>query len=281
MKKYIILIALILSMSLVYGTSRFSITMGETTYNNPEYKEIIMDYFQSKTDKNIENVSIEVIRASEVNRISEEVTGKVYDSDQIFSCAMVDLDHDNFTIDVDQSKIKVATSQMYSNALKSAGIEKGYVVVSSPFTSSGEAALIGIFKSYETIVGAQIPDEVKKAALKEMYLQTRLADETGESGDTIAQLINQVKNKTETENINDTQKIKDVVIEVSNNLNIDLTSTQITDISEVIANSQKAKELNTGFKEKLEKLTGGAEPENQLYSWLQSRYDYLISLLST
>jgi len=281
MKKYILLIVLILSMSLVYGSSRFSITMGETTYNNPKYKEIIMDYFQSKTDKNIENASIDVIRASEVNRISEEVTGSVYDSDQIFSCAMVDLDHDNLTVIVDQSKIRLATSQMYSNALKSAGIEKGYVVVSSPFTSSGEAALTGIFKSYETIVGAQIPDEVKKAALKEMYLQTRLADETGESGDTIAQLISQVKNKTESENINDTQRIKNVVIEVSNNLNIDLTSTQIADISEVIANSQKARGLSAGFREKLEKLSGGAEPENQLYSWLQSRYNYLISLLST
>lgn len=276
-----ILLALILSISFVYGTLGLSITIGETTYKNPEYKKAMIDYFQSKTDKNIKDINIEVIRAQDVNRISEDVTGEVYNPSQIFSCAMVDLDHDNLTIVVDQSKIKNVTPQMYANSLRSAGIERGYVVVSSPLPASGEAALLGIFKSYETIIGDKIPDDVKKASLEEMYLQTRLVNETGESGDTIAQLISEVKNRTESENIEDTQKIEQIISRTADKLDINLTSTQIEDISQVIANSQKVDRLTTNFKKRLEKETHGARLEDQLYSWLQSRYDYLISLLST
>ncbi|BDH79005.1 MAG TPA: DUF1002 domain-containing protein [Methanothermobacter sp.] len=276
-----ILLALILSILFVYGASGLSITIGETTYKNPEYKKAMMDYFQSKTDKSIKDVNIEVIRAQDVNRISENVTGEVYNQGQIFSCAMVDLDHDNLTIIVDQSKIKNVTPQMYANSLKSAGIERGYVVVSSPLPASGEATLLGIFRSYETLIGAKIPDEVKMASLKEIHLQTRLVNETGESGDSIAQLISEVKNRTEFENINDTHKIKQIVSNTADKLDINLTSTQIEDISQVIANSQKVHGLTTNIKKRLEKETHGPRLEDQLYSWLQSRYDYLISLLST
>ncbi|MDI9623653.1 MAG: DUF1002 domain-containing protein [Methanothermobacter sp.] len=276
--KYIIL-ALILLIFSVYGTSGLSITIGETTYNNPEYKKAVMDYFQSKTDKNIKDVNIEIITAQDVNRISEDVTGKVYNPDQIFSCAMVDLDNDNLTIVVDESKIKNVTPQMYANSLKSAGIEKGYVVVSSPLSVSGETALMSIFRSYEILIGAKIPDDVKKASLKEMYLQTKLVNETGEDGDTIAQLISEVKNSTESEDIDDTQKIKEKVTQTADKLDIDLTNTQIEEISQVIANSQKVHGLATNFKKKYKTRSAGLE--DQLYSWLQSRYDYLIDLLST
>ncbi|BAW31766.1 MAG TPA: DUF1002 domain-containing protein [Methanothermobacter sp.] len=272
MKRYILPMILIFTISIVYGISGFSITMGEATYNNPEYKKAIIDYLQSKTDRNIKDEDIKVIKASEVNRISKDVTGKIYNSSQVCSCAMVDLNHDNLTIIVDQNKIKAVTPQMYANSLKSAGIEKGYVVVSSPLPSTGETALLAIFKSYETIRGIQIPDEVKKASLEELYLQTRLVNETGEDKETIAQLISEVKNKSE--NINDPQKIKKIVIKVANNLKINLTNAQIEDISKVIINSQKAKKLAKNHQK-------NTSLEDRIYLWLQSRYNYLINLLST
>jgi len=92
--KYILL-ALLLFISFAYGASGLSITIGEATYNNPEYKEAMMDYFRSRTDKGIKGVSIDVVRAQDVNRISEDVRGEIYN--QIFSCAMVDLENDNLT----------------------------------------------------------------------------------------------------------------------------------------------------------------------------------------
>lgn len=275
--KYI-LWALLLFISFAYGASGLSIAIGEATYNNPEYKESMMDYFQSRTDKGIKDASIEVVRAHDVNRISEDVTGEIYNPDQIFSCAMVDLENDNLTIIVDQDKIKKATPQMYANSLKSAGIEKGYIVVSSPLQSSGETALIGLFKCYETLVGAEIPDEVKKASLEEMYLQTRLVNETGESGDNIARLISEVKNRTESD---DTRKIKETVISTADKLDINLTSAQVEDISQVITDLQKVNRLTTNFKERLENKTHGAGLEDQLYAWLKNRYGYIINLLTT
>ena len=47
---------------------------------------------------------------------------------------------------------------MYATALKSTGIESGYVVVTSPVSATGESALTGVMKSYEIAVGTPIPE---------------------------------------------------------------------------------------------------------------------------
>ncbi len=283
MKKYLIFVVLILFIPFVYGIQGVFITMGETTYNNPTYKGIILDYFQSMTDKKIENVKIEVIRAPEVNEVSKDITGYVYTSDEIFSCAMVDLNYTSgIKVVVDKSKIEVVTPPMYVNALKSAGIDRGYVVVSSPVPASGEAALAGIMKSYEIAVGAEIPKEAKKAAFEELYLETKLVNETGISGDTLANFIGEVKNKSESQNLKNPQEIRQVVINVANNMNINLTNTQIEEISQNIANSQRVQDLVYNFEQKLDKVIQQPMPSilDQLYSWLQSLYNYLEGLLS-
>jgi len=109
------------------------------------------------------------------------------------------------------------------------------------------------------------------ASLEEMYLQTRLVNETGENGDNIAQLISEVKNRTRSD---DTRKIKETVISTADKLDINLTSAQVEDISQVIANLQKVNRLTTNFKERLENKIHGAGLEAQLYAWLKNRYDY-------
>ncbi|HEX7468008.1 MAG TPA: DUF1002 domain-containing protein, partial [Methanobacterium sp.] len=146
MKKFAIgLILIIMMLSPVYSASGFAVTYGETTYGNSDWKSSMNTYFQSKTSKNINDATSKVITASEVNAISTNITGKTYPSSQIFSCAMVDLSYNQgINVIVDTNKIKVVTPKMYANALKSSGINNGYVVVSSPVSASGEAALAGV-----------------------------------------------------------------------------------------------------------------------------------------
>jgi len=180
MKKFAIgLILVIMMLSPVYSVSGFAITYGETTYANADWKNSMNSYFQSKTSKNINDATSKVITASEVNAISTNITGNTYPSSQIFSCAMVDLSYNQgINVIVDTNKIKVVTSKMYANALRSSGINNGYVVVSSPVTASGEAALAGVFKSYEIAVGAPIPDQAKKAATEELNTETQIVNQT-------------------------------------------------------------------------------------------------------
>jgi len=257
----------------LYAASGFSITIGEATNNNAAYKSSMLSYFQSKTDKNINDAQTKVITASEVNDISKNVTGLVYPSNKIFSCAMVDLSYnEGVKVVVDKSKVRVVTPQMYANALQSSGIDRGYVVVSSPVPASGEAALAGVLKSYEMAVGTPIPEEAKKASTEELYLETQLVNQTGQSGDNIAQLFSDVKNQTEQQNLQNPEQIKVIVINVASQMNINLSDNQVQQIADSVANSQKVKANLTDFQNELQNISQNVSSSNildQITSFIQ------------
>ncbi len=274
MKKYIVGILIILMiispLYAVYGTSveklGTSITIGETTANNNAYKNSMIDYFQTKTDQDLNSVPMDIITANDVNKISKEITGDTYSSKNIFSCAFVDLNvnRDNIKVIVDKSKITTVTPKMYANALESAGINKGYVVVSSPIVASGEAALAGVLKSYESAVGSNIPDSVKKASTEELYLETELANETGVNGDKIADLFSEVKEQAEKNNATTVNDIKMIVINIANNMNINIDNSQAQDIAESVSKTQQVKDDLQGFESELNKIANDVQSSGLL-----------------
>ena len=279
------LILVIMILSPVYSVSGFAITYGETTYANADWKSSMNSYFQSKTSKNINEATSKIITASEVNAISTNITGRTYPSSQIFSCAMVDLSYNQgINVNVDTNKITVVTPKMYANALKSSGINNGYVVVSSPVLASGEAALAGVLKSYEIAVGATIPDQAKKAATKELYTETQIVNETGQNPDKIADLFSKVKDQVQSENLQDPAQIKVIVINIASTMNINLSDQQAQQIADSISNSQKAQSSLTDFKNKLQNVTTQATQSDgiidQIMMYLQDIFNYLSSLIS-
>jgi uncharacterized protein YpuA (DUF1002 family) len=281
MKKLIVGVILILIiLSPLYAVSGFSVTIGETTNNNPTYKNTMLNYFQSNSDKNISNATVKVITAAEVNNISKNVTGRVYNSNQIFSCALVDLSYTGgINVLVDKSKITVVTPQMYVNALKSTGIDTGYVVVSSPVTATGESALAGVLKSYELAVGTPIPEEAKQAATEEMVLEMNLTNQTNQSADQISTMMSEIQNQTQAQNLQDPAQIKVIVIDVANQMNINLTDNQTQQIADTIANSQKLQGNLTDFKQQLQNVsqqtTQNTDLLNQIISFFQGILNYL------
>lgn len=271
-------------LSPVYSASGFAVTYGETTYGNSDWKSSMNTYFQSKTSKNINDATSKVITASEVNAISTNITGKTYPSSQIFSCAMVDLSYNQgINVIVDTNKIKVVTPKMYANALKSSGINNGYVVVSSPVSASGEAALAGVLKSYEIAVGATIPDQAKKAATEELYTETQIVNQTGQNPDKIADLFSKVKDQVQNQNLQDPAQIKVIVVNIASTMNINLTSEQAQQIADTISNSQKAQASLSDFKNKLQNVTNQATQSggiiDQIMNYLQSIFNYLSSYI--
>lgn len=285
MKKLIAIIMLLLiTVGPIYGASGFAITFGETTYANPQWKSSTLDYFQSHTDKKVVNATNKVITASEVNQIAKGVTGKTYSSNQIFSCAMVDLSYTQGTkVIVDTSKISVVTPKMYSNALKSTGIENGYVVVTAPVQSSGEAALTGVLKSYEIAVGAPIPDNAKKAATEELYTSEQIANQTGQNPDKVANLVEKVQNEAQKQNLQDPAQIKVIVINIANSMNINLSDAQAQQLANAIADTQKAQGDLASFKKQLQDVTNQVSQSqgilNQIMNYIQGIIDYIKSLI--
>ena len=175
MRKIMILLAIIIvGMLIPVGFSandsqQAVITYGETTHHNANYKNIVDDFFVKEAGVDLHTINSKIITASQVNEISASITGKTYSSDQIFSCALVDLnDNSELQVSVDKSKITTITGNMYISALKSSGITAGHVYVTSPVSATGESALAGIMNSYEEATDVEIPETVKETANKEI-----------------------------------------------------------------------------------------------------------------
>lgn len=280
--KKILLGILVILMTLVpiYSASGLVITLGEATADNSVYKNTVITYFQSNSDKNMSNATTSVITASEVNLISENISGTTYTSNEIVSCALVDLSYSpGIDVVVDTSKITLVTPKMYENALKSTGITNGYVVVTSPVSATGESALAGVLKSYEVAAGTTIPDDAKKAATQTIYTQSDIANQTNQSADTIADLFEKAQTEVQNQNLTNVTQIQTIVINVANDMNINLTDDQAQEIATSLSNAQQAQGSLGDFKSSLENATQEASQSsgilNQIWTYLQSLFSDL------
>ncbi|WP_407454359.1 DUF1002 domain-containing protein [Methanobrevibacter sp.] len=215
------------------------ITYGETTHANTDYKANVDSFFKSQTNMDLKNVAEKIITANDVNKISSTITGKYYNSNQIFSSALVDLnDNDNLEVSVDKSKITTITGDMYLSALKSAGITKGHVYVTSPVTATGESALAGIMNSYEVATDVEIPETVKEAANKEIYTEAEVVENSNATAEEISNLVDEVKETVKEENITDHQTIVNIIYNYTVINNINITNNDIENLADSIEQIQ-------------------------------------------
>ena len=235
----IIVIGMIIPAGFSTNDKQIVITYGETTQNNVNYKNIVDDFFKGQTNVDITKANSKIITADEVNKISKGITGKTYDSSQIFSSALVNLkDNDNLQVSVDKSKITTITGDMYLSALKSAGITSGHVYVTSPVSSTGESALAGIMNAYETATDVKIPETIKESANKEIYTQSEIVENSGVSSDKLSKLVNDVKEVVKEKNVTDHQTIVNIINNYTINNNINITNNDIENLATTIEQVQ-------------------------------------------
>lgn len=239
----IIIIGMLIPVGFSANDNQVVLTYGETTKNNAEYKNIVDTFFESQADIDLKGVNSKIITASEVNKISSTITGKNYNSNQIFSSALVDLnDNENLKVTVDKSKITTITGDMYISALKSVGITKGHIFVTSPITATGESALAGIMNSYEEASDVKIPETVKEAANNEIYTQAEIVNDTNVSADDLSKLVDDIKEVVKKENITDHQTIVDLINNYTIQHNINITSSDIEELANSIEQLQNIQE---------------------------------------
>ena len=235
----IILVGMVIPAGFSTNDSQVVITYGETTHHNANYKNTVDDFFEQQAHVDMYKITSKIIYADEVNKISSSITGKTYNSNQIFSSALVDLnENDNLEVSVDKSKITTITGDMYISALKSAGITAGHVYVTSPVTATGESALAGIMNSYEEVTNVEIPDTVKEAANNEIYTQSEIVQNSNVTADEITELVDDVKETVKEENVTDHQTIVNIINNYTVVNNINITNSDIENLATSIEQIQ-------------------------------------------
>jgi uncharacterized protein YpuA (DUF1002 family) len=256
------------------NSSSLVITYGETTYNNPTYKDTVNSYFKDKSGLDLSNANNTVITASDVNKVAQSISQRTYNSNQVLSCAMLDLSGNNdIQVDVDTSKITTVTPEMYKSALNSSGITKGHVYVTSPTVATGESALAGIMKSYETATGKQIPDTLKNSATKEIYTETSIVNQTGADPNKVADLVTQAKDQVSQQNVTDQNSITNIIINIASNNNINITQTQASDLASSISQSQQAQGQASDYQSQISNAINNTDTQSliqQIWNMIQS-----------
>jgi uncharacterized protein YpuA (DUF1002 family) len=223
---------------------------------------MVDEYFEKNGNVNLNDTDEKVITSNDVNRISSGISQRTYNSNQIFSCAMVDLNgNNNIKIDVDP-KITTVTPSMYKSALDSAGIKKGHVVVTSPVTATGESALAGIMKAYETATGQLIPEEVKNAANNEIYTQSEVVNNTNLSADDVAQLVDEAKEEVAKENTTDKQTIINIVNNIASNNNIQIAGDDINNLADSIQQTQSVQDQASQYQSQVSNYVNSENAHN-------------------
>lgn len=199
-------------------------------------------------------VNKEEVNVIEVN-IDEEkkYLGDVASSEQIgtksISCAYVEPTSSG-GLQVSTNNIYWVSSSMIKNALITAGIKNAVVKAAAPFNVSGTAALTGILKGFENSTsGTKISEETKKVANDELVTTGDLGDKIGK--DKAAGLINEVKTQVVKENPKTEGEIRNIVENVVNNYNVNLSS---GDIDKIVSLMSKINGLNLNFSDLKQQL---------------------------
>jgi len=243
----IILIGMVIPAGFSGQANSVVITYGETTHANTNYKSDVDSFFKSQSNLDLSNAAEKIITASDVNKIASTITGRTYDSSEIFSSALVNLkENADLKVSVDKDKITTITGDMYLSALKSAGIKSGHVYVTSPVTATVESALAGIMNCYEEATNVKIPETVKEAANKEIYTQAEVVEDSNASSDQVSKLVDDVKETVKKENVTDHQTIVNIIYNYTVNNNINITNSSIENLANSIEQIQNTQgDINT------------------------------------
>ncbi|MDW8800445.1 DUF1002 domain-containing protein [Clostridium sp. A1-XYC3] len=201
-------------------------------------KEDMLKYFGVNRQ---EASVLEVTNAEEAKYLAEVASAKEIGTKSI-SCSYVE-PTDKGGLVISTNNIYWVSESMIKNALITAGIKNATVKVSAPFNVSGTAALTGILKGFEnSSAGEKIDENKKEAANQELVVTGKLGEKIGQ--DEAAGLINEVKKEVVKEKPKTDEEVKDIVVNIVNNYNYNLSQ---EDIDKIIAVMKKISSLNLDF----------------------------------
>lgn len=270
-KKYIVMV---LSFIFILNTFAFAdssavVTIGEDL--NTEQKKEILNIFNVKES----DVKIIGVNNQEEREYLEGVATEAQLGTRTLSSAYVELLEEDSGIYVETYNISWVTEEMYQSALLTAGVKDARVIAAAPFPVSGTGALTGILKAFEEATGKNISEEQKKVANEEVIKTGELGEDIGQ--DNASELIRIIKEEIITKDIENTEDIKKIIIEIAGRLDINLNSEQINDISKLMEKINKLNintdEIKNQLKNIGEKLDDTLRNNEEVKSLLQKILD--------
>lgn len=150
--------------------------------------------------------------------------------------------------------ITQVTSDMYKNAMLTAGVEDAEVEIASPVKVSGHSALTGIYKAYDA-QGVGLDQGRMEVANDELDIATDLASRDGMSEEKVTELLTEIKKAIAEQDPATKEDVERIVKEQLDKLEIKLSD---ADRQLLIDLFEKMRDLDIDFdkvKEQLEDLT--------------------------
>ena len=149
----------------------------------------------------------------------EKKIGKV-----ALSCTYIVIGEPGSGLQITTKHINWCTSEMYINALTTAGITDAKVIVTAPFDVSGTAALTGIYKAYEDITGSSLNEIAKAVGVEELITTGNLAEYIGSEEAT--QLVNGLKEILDQTQTMTDEEVKAEIDKLCETYNVSLNDSQ-------------------------------------------------------
>lgn len=245
--KYIsmVLVFLLLFNIFAYADTNIVVTLANDL--NETQRQDILNLF----NVNENEVSIIEVTNKEERMYLEGIAPEQQIGNITMSSAYVEISGAESGIDVEVHNITWVTKEMYQSALVTAGVKDAKIIAAAPYPVSGTGALTGIIKAFETATGQEISDEQKRVANEEIVQTGKLGDEIGK--DKATELITIVKEKVIETGVNNKDEIKRIVIDIAGQLDINLNTDQIEDITNLM---DKINNLNLNTEEIRQQLKG-------------------------
>lgn len=271
LKKYIVIVlsfVFLFSIS-VYADSSAVVTLGKDL--NTEQRNQMLEIF--KVDK--EDVVIIEVNNEEERKYLEGIASEAQIGSRTISSAYVEMMKKDSGISVETHNISWVTKEMYQGALVTAGVKDARIIAAAPFPVSGTGALTGILKAFEEATGETISEEQKEVAIQEVYWTGELGEDVGQ--DKASELIRIVKEEIISKDIKNLDDIKNVIINIAGDLNINLENEQIENISQLMDKINgldlNTKEIKNQLKNIGEKIEDVVKSNEEVRTLLQRILD--------
>jgi len=134
---------------------------------------------------------------------------------------------------VTTKNINYCTTNMYRNALITAGVQDADIMVVGPTQISGTAGLIGALKAYEQMSGTAVSEEALDTALNELVATGELSETVGDNSDA-EELISYIKAQIAANDLDTEEEIEAVIRQGMKDKNITLTEEEIQKIVDLM-----------------------------------------------
>ena len=134
---------------------------------------------------------------------------------------------------VTTNNINYCTTNMYRNALITAGVTDADIMVAAPTPISGTAALIGALKAYEKMSGEEVSSKALDTSLNELVTTGQIKDAVGDDKEA-EELIAYIKTVIATNDLNTKEEIEAAIRKGMKDKNVTLSEQEISQIVDLM-----------------------------------------------